>query len=195
MFRNLNAPNLYTDRRAAVSVEFALIALALIFFIVFLADLMLRQATLGKLDRVAYSVAGVLRERIQLFDARETLSQQDVDLAARLAARMLKDMHADSDLSRLQLTVEELHFEDPLRLNDPSKQVKRYQRWGSGSAEPCQPPQPLNQLTQLTPRGSYGRWVPLYQVTVCLPNVSWFSRLTLNGQQPVLSSFAIVMVR
>lgn len=195
MFRNLSVLNLYTDRRAAVSVEFVLISLMLILFIVFLSDLMLRQATIGKLDRVSYSVASVLRERIQLFDARETLNQQDVDLAARLAARMLKDMHNDIDLSRLQLTVEELHFADPLRLNDTRKQVKRYRSWHSGSAEQCKPPQPLNQLTQLTPRGSYGRWVPLYQVTVCLPNISWFTRLTSREQQTVLSSFAIVMLR
>lgn len=194
MFRNLNVLNLCTDRRGAVAVEFVLVSLALIFFIVFFADLILRQATTGKLDRVSYSVAGVLRERIQLFDGRENLDQQDVDLAARLAERMLKDMHSEIDLARLQLTVEELHFEDPLRLNDQRKQVKRYQIWRSGSGQ-CSPPQPLNQLTQLTPRGSYGRWVPLYQVTVCLPNISWFTRLTSREQQPVLSSFAIVMVR
>ncbi|PNS11847.1 flp pilus assembly surface protein TadF [Mixta theicola] len=191
----MNVPNLCTDRRAAVSVEFVLVSLVLIFFIIFLADLILRQATTGKLDRVSYSVAGILRERIELFDARETLTQQDVDLAAQLAARMLKDMHTNIDLSGLQLTVEELHFEDPLRLNDQSKRVKRYRSWQSGSARQCTPPQPLNQLTQLTPRGSYGRWVPLYQVTVCLPNLSWFTRLTSREQRPVLSSYAIVMVR
>lgn len=195
MFRNMNVPNLCINRRGAVSVEFVLVSLVLIFFLIFLTDLFIRQATRSKLDRVAYSVAGVLRERVQLFDARETLSQQDVDQAARLAARMLSDMHTDIDLSRLQLTVEELHFTDPLRLNDASKRIKSYQRWYSGGSAQCAPPQALNQLTQLTPKGSYGRWVPLYQVTVCLPNISWYTRLLSMEQAPVLSSFAIVMLR
>ncbi|MWR47672.1 flp pilus assembly surface protein TadF, partial [Escherichia coli] len=37
--------------------------------------------------------------------------------------------------------------------------------------------------------------VPLYQVTVCLPTISWFTRLTSKEQTPLMSSFAIVMLR
>lgn len=77
---NMNVRNLWTNRQAAVSVEFVAISIVLFIFIFFLSDLVLRQAMIGKLDRVSYSVSGVLRERIQLFDAREELNQQDVDL-------------------------------------------------------------------------------------------------------------------
>lgn len=195
MFKNMNVPNLWTDKRAAVSVEFVLISIALIFFIFFLTDLVVRQATVGKLDRVSYSVAGILRERIQLFDARETLNQQDVDSAADLAKKILTDMNSTIDLSQMSLHVEEMHFEDPIRLGDDRKQIKLYKSWDSGSAGQCLPPQSLNQLQQLTPRGSYGRWVPLYQVTVCLPTFSWFTRLTSTEETPMMSSFAIVMLR
>ncbi|QHM77214.1 hypothetical protein C7M52_03210 [Mixta theicola] len=173
-----------------------MISIALIVFTFFLTDLIIRQATIGKLDRVSYSVSGILRERIQLFDARETLNQQDVELGVELAERMLKDMHTNVDLSKLAMQVEELHFEDPISLNDERKQVKLYRSWAGGnSATGCRAPQPLNQMTQLTPKGSYGRWVPLYQVTVCLPNNSLYTRLTSTEQKPVLSSFAIVMLR
>jgi len=54
---------------------------------------------------------------------------------------------------------------------------------------------PLDQLIDLSPRGSYGRWVPLYQVTVCLPTQSMYTRLTSEEEHPVMSSFAIVMAR
>ncbi|AMO81227.1 tight adherence pilus pseudopilin TadF [Obesumbacterium proteus] len=195
MFKNMNVLNLWTDRRAAVSVEFVLISIALIFFIFFLTDLVIRQATIGKLDRVSYSVAGILRERIQLYDARETLSQQDVDATAELAKKILTDMNSTIDLSQMSLHVEEMHFEDPIRLGDDRKQIKLYKTWDSGSAGQCTPPQPLNEQQQLTPRGSYGRWVPLYQVTVCLPTFSWFTRLTSTEETPLMSSFAIVMLR
>lgn len=196
MFRNMNVQNLWTDRRAAVSVEFVLISIALFFFIFFLSDLVLRQAMTGKLDRVVYSLSGVLRERIQLFDARENLSQQDVDTSLSLAKRMLTDMTENADLSDLQLVVEEVHFKDPISLGDTSKEISMYKQWTSGNSKgECAPPKALNQLTQLTPKGSYGRWVPLYQVTVCLPTISWFTRLTSVGQTPQMSSFAIVMLR
>lgn len=196
MFRNMNVQNLWTDRRAAVSVEFVMISIVLFFFIFFLSDLVLREAMTGKLDRVSYSVSGVLRERIQLFEARENLNQQDVDASLGLAKRMLTDMTDNADLSELQIVVEELHFKDPISLGDTSKEISMYKRWTSGSGKgACSPPQQLNQLTQLTPKGSYGRWVPLYQVTVCLPTISWFTRLTSVGQTPLMSSFAIVMLR
>ncbi|WP_306802304.1 tight adherence pilus pseudopilin TadF, partial [Escherichia coli] len=85
----MNVRNLWTNRQAAVSVEFVAISIVLFIFIFFLSDLVLRQAMIGKLDRVSYSVSGVLRERIQLFDAREELNQQDVDLTLDLAKKML----------------------------------------------------------------------------------------------------------
>jgi hypothetical protein len=194
--RNMNVRNLWTNRQAAVSVEFVAISIVLFIFIFFLSDLVLRQAMIGKLDRVSYSVSGVLRERIQLFDAREELNQQDVDLTLDLAKKMLSDMVENADLSSMGIVVEEMHFKDPISLGDTSKVVSKYKRWTSGNtSSECSPPEALNQLTQLTPKGSYGRWVPLYQVTVCLPTISWFTRLTSKEQTPLMSSFAIVMLR
>lgn len=196
MFRNMSVHGLCTDRRGSVAVEFSAISVLLIVFIFFLTDLVVRQATIGRLDRVSYSAAGTLRERIQLYDAREPLNQSDVNQIAKLAARMLTDMHEEADLSKLKLVVEELHFEDATSVGNASKNIRLYRSWQSGAGGDCSAPQPLNRLTQLTPRGSYGRWVPLYQVTVCLPTTSWYTRLTTSiAKDPVLSSFAIVMAR
>lgn len=178
-------------------VEFAFISLVLMFFIFFLADLVLRQAVTGRLDRVSYSASGVLRERIQLYDSRERLNQQDVEQIRSLAQRMMRDMDPTMNTAQLQLQVEELHFVEPSYFGGNQKTISLYRRWHSGAfAGQCQPARPLNQLTELTPKGSYGRWVPLYQVTVCIPTISWFSRL-INGQDPhpMMSSYAVVMAR
>ncbi|OON42174.1 flp pilus assembly surface protein TadF [Izhakiella australiensis] len=192
----MNVHDLCTDRRGSVAVEFATISVLLVVFIFFLTDLVVRQATIGRLDRVSYSVAGTLRERIQLYDAREELNQRDVDQIAKLAARMLTDMHEEADLSKLKLVVEELHFEDATSVGNTNKEISFYRSWQSGSGSSCAPPQTLNRLIQLAPKGSYGRWVPLYQVTVCLPTTSWYTRLTTSRTiTPLLSSFAIVMAR
>ncbi len=193
MYKNMNAPSLCTDRRGAIAVEFVFIMLFLIVFLVFFADLMVRQAMTGKLDRTSYSVAGVLRERIQLFAGREELQQNDVIKIKALARRMLLDMQTSADLSRLSLYVEEVHFVDPTGQNDNRKTVRLYRKWPAGEA--CMPKVPLDKLIDLSPRGSYGRWVPLYQVTVCLPTQSMYTRLTSEEEHPVLSSFAIVMAR
>jgi len=173
-----------------------MIAVVMFVFIFFLADLILRQATIGKLDRVSYSVAGVLRERIQLYNARERLSQNDVDQALLLAKRILTDMNGSADMSSMGIRVEEMHFTVPSNLSDNRKEVSFYKSWGSGSSASCSAPQPLRDMQQLTPKGSYGRWVPLYQVTVCLPTTSWFTRLTTGlSRTPIMSSFSIVMLR
>ncbi|EQA2196617.1 tight adherence pilus pseudopilin TadF [Escherichia coli] len=50
----MNVRNLWTNRQAAVSVEFVAISIVLFIFIFFLSDLVLRQAMIGKLDRVSY---------------------------------------------------------------------------------------------------------------------------------------------
>lgn len=196
MFKNMNVRNLWIDQRASVAVEFVVISMVLFLFIFFLADLVMRQAMIGKLDRVSYSVAGVLRERIQLYAARERLTQQDIDQSRALAQRILSDMDSKADLSQLGVTVEEIHFYNPVDLSDDSKRMKFYRSWHSGMSANCAPLQSLQTLQQLTPKGSYGRWVPLYQVTICLPTVSWFTRLTTGlGQTPLMSSFSIVMLR
>ena len=196
MSRNMSDLNLCTDSRGSISVEFVLITLVLFILLMWLTELVMRQAMIGKLDRTAYSVAGILRERIQLFDGREMLNQQDVDNAAALARRMLKDMHYQADLSSLQLHVEEVHFNDPIGQTDLRKEIKSYVNWNSGvDARECLPPERLVDQLQLTPRGSYGRWVPLYQVTVCLSTTRWAGRFLLAEQNPLLTSFAIVMLR
>lgn len=197
MFRNMNVRNLWTNQRASITVEFVFISIALITFMYFLGDLVLRQAMTGRLDRTSYSIAGVLRERIQLFDGREALTQNDVDMALSLTKKMLKDMDPNVDLQSIGLSVEEMHFYEPTNLHDTTKRLKYYHKWNANSsAATCSAPQPLTGLQELSPKGSYGRWVPLYQLSVCLPTTSWYTRLTTGVWiSPVMSSFAIVMLR
>ncbi|VFS61545.1 tight adherence pilus pseudopilin TadF [Leminorella grimontii] len=195
MFRNTNVQNLWTNQRGAVAVEFGLIALVLIFFIMFLVDLMLQQALVGKLDRVTYSVAGTLRERTQLYGSDEYLSQEQAEQAVLLAKKTLQNMHSDADLSKLSATVEELHFVDLKLLSSDRKEISRYNRYHVGAAS-CEPYSKLDTLQELSPKGSYNRWVPMYQVTLCLPSASWFKKLTdFNSEGAQQKSFAIVVVR
>lgn len=193
----MNVQNLWTNQRASITVEFIFISTALIVLIYFLGDLVMRQALIGRLDRTSYSIAGVLRERTQLYGSRESLNQFDVDSALLLTRRILKDMDPSIDQSDIGLTVEEVHFYPPVNVNDDSKRLKLYRKWTANtSGVNCSPPQLLSSQLDLSPKGSYTRWVPLYQVSLCVPTTSWYTRLT-TGQwtKPLMTSFSTVMLR
>ncbi|WP_246201551.1 tight adherence pilus pseudopilin TadF [Budvicia diplopodorum] len=196
MFKNMNVRPLLTNESGSVAVEFAMIGVVLTFLTAFLVDLVLQQAMIGKLDRVTYSVAGTLRERTQLYHNDEYLNQRQVDTISQLAKKVLLDMESGADLSNLSITVEELHFVEPkLTSNLHSRVVSRYNSFRSGP-ETCTPYTKLNNMQDLSPKGSYGRWVPMYQVTLCLPSVSWFTRFTGGGDGKTQhKSFSIVVVR
>ncbi|AYM91956.1 MULTISPECIES: tight adherence pilus pseudopilin TadF [Serratia] len=193
----MNVRNLWTDQRASITVEFVFIAIALVTFIYFLGDLVMRQALIGRLDRTAYSIAGVLRERTQLYAARENLSQYDVDSALLLTKKILADMDPAIDQNAIGLIVEEAHFYPPSNVNDTSKNLKMYRLWtANNSSVSCAPPVLLSRQLALSPRGSYTRWVPIYQITVCAPTSSIYTRMTSGlWTKPVMTSYASVMVR
>lgn len=196
MFKNTNVQPLLTNERGSIAIEFALIGLALTFFTAFLVDLVVQQAMIGKLDRVTYSMAGAIRERTQLYRSDEYLNQNQVDTVALLAKKVLQDMESGADLSKLSMTIEELHFVEPkLTSGTNDRVVSRYNSFRSGP-QTCAPFTTLNNMQDLSPKGSYGRWVPLYQVTICLPTSSWFTRITSGGDDKTQQkSFAIVVVR
>jgi len=198
LFRNTNAASFLTDRRGAIAVEFAITSVFILIFIFFLTDLVMREGMSGRLDRVSYSVAGVMRERTQLFDARESWTNQDTEETWQLAYRMLHDMDPDADLSKMTIAVNSMSFSPPGNQNDYSKPTIYYSqgRKGALSTAQCEVGNSLWNVAELTPRGSFGRWVPMKAIVVCLPVQSWFSKLwSLAGQPPVMKSTSMVILR
>jgi tight adherence protein F len=193
----MNVPNLWADRKGSIAVEFVAISLVLVTFIFFFADLVVKESTSGAMDRLSYSMAGILRERTQLYNADERISQADVDQLWQLAEKTLRNMNVVGDASLLQMDVQEIHFQS---LDEQTSQVKAddysvhlTSHIGEGT---CQPDFPLEHFrTTLAPVGSYERIVPIVQVTVCLPSTSWFSRLFEREKTQLISSHSIVMVR
>lgn len=196
MFRNTNVRNLWTDRRGSVAVEFTVISVFLLIFMVFLADLVIKQAMVGKLDRISYSIAGVVRERIQLYHSDETVVLEQVGDIHKLAARMLKDMDPSANTSKFTVRVEQVSFMPRTDLTNDTKYPKIGTHFIVGNDDGCFPVKELSEQIDLSPRGSYGRWVPLYQVTVCVPLPSWYSRFAkLANASPLIRSSSIVMAR
>lgn len=165
-----------SDTQGAVIVEFSFIVLTMIIFIKGLISISEYYSTIGKLDRISYSLAGIIRERTRLYKNNE-LTQLQVNQLKKIADNML----SDSGLSEanLAIKIETVHFnatqssvaED--KVIDNTKSV-------SFSIGSCEPDKPLKALTQLSSFSNVGRWIPLYQVTLCLPADTWYNMLFIQ---------------
>lgn len=168
---------------------FMILMLFLVGVLVSLTEIIQTQALKNKLDRIAYSVTGVLRERTRLYHQQENITQTQVDDLAALAKSMLPRAQGDD----LITTVEELHFEsiDPSHPNRkiPKTDNKRFN--DSTNAQTCTTTtEQLQDQMYLAPKSHRPRWVPLYKVNLCLPMRSW-----LPGNTEQIKSYAIMVSR
>lgn len=180
MYKKINHNNFILNRCGAVIIEFVFVVFIITLLIKVLITVATYQSTVGKLDRISYSIAGIVRERERLYGGNEKLSQAQYNELTELTKKML----SDSGLSNRNLTmkIESLSFKNATGLKEPDI----HNTLGS-----CEPPRSLKDMTQLSPYSNSGRWVPLYQVTLCLlPTASWYNTLFNQGgtATPIKSS-------
>lgn len=192
MFRNMNAQSLWTNQKGAVAVEFSFIAIILALIMVLASELVMKQTLVGKLDRISYSLAGILRERQQLYAEREEIAPTELAEMRALAAKMLADMHYPHS-EQVTIGLEALHFAPVSDLVNKNKVISLNQTIRDPGC--VSPAGDLITLKDLSPLGSYGRWVPLYQVTVCLPQSSLFNIANFFRSTDQIVSYAVVMAR
>lgn len=213
MFRNMSAQTLCSDHRGSVAIEFSFICFILVMIMFYFADLIKMQAQIGKMERTVYSISGILRERTQLYKIEtnsdnlnyEVVKPEDVTGLLKLAQQMLRNMNFSEELvNGVSLRVEQVHFE-PWTFNDNTKgwdkpQVivsEKSQPVSAGAGEACQARINLTSdqaVLEMVPKSNFNRWIPLYQVILCMPPVELFNPLLrLNNRNNV--SYSIVMVR
>lgn len=150
-------------------------------------------STLGKLDRISYSLSGMIRERTRLYNGDNKLTEKQVSQLKMLADKML----SNSGLSKpdVAITIETVHF-NPTQSPTAENKVIDNTKTLSFSIGSCEPDKPLKELTQLSPFSNAGRWMPLYQVTLCLPASSWHNTLfSQRGNAISIKSSAITIER
>lgn len=178
---------LLREERGAVAVEAGMYFVVFFLLCTLLVDFSAVFLNKGHLERVNHSLASVLRERTAFYNARELLTQEDVDMLNELAGLLL----ADSRLARqYQLTVSAVHFK--VSGSKTEKKVLRTQLFIAGGAT-CKAIVPTvnsAKVAALSPwalidkeGSSFQRWLPVYQVTLCVPGgESLFKRfLGLTG--------------
>lgn len=157
------------QQSGSVTIEFVFMLILLILILAFMADLAILRSTAGRLDNISYSLANILRERTQLYNGNENLATEqvnnrDVTQFKSLATRMA---FGDKNSSKKIYVV--------LEYLAPENSTYRI----IGDTDKCKPYEALQNLVNLSPRSEMNnsRKIPLYQVTVCVPNYSFFSTL------------------
>ncbi|HHL2499865.1 TPA: tight adherence pilus pseudopilin TadF [Yersinia enterocolitica] len=194
MCKNINHQNLLSNTQGAVIVEFSFIIFIIVIFIKVLISISEYYSTIGKLDRISYSLAGVIRERTRLYYNDRELTQLQVDQLQRLANNMLANPGSPPD--NLKIKIETVHFNSTQSSTAQDKIIDNAKSLSFSSGGDCEPDQPLRELSELSSFSNAGRWIPLYQVTLCLPANAWYHQLfSQEGNAISIKSSSITIER
>lgn len=186
----INLKRFLFGKKGAISIEFAFMTILLCLLIAFMMDVFITYSTLGKLDRVSYSILNIAKERTKFYkDQKDNVvyipTQQEIDNLRKIANKLL---YGSTDQMKAGVTVEvvtfkgsESEFDFNFNARNPSPKKDKYITINSrdDNNKICQPLKPLDQQLNLTVLSENPRFVPLYQVTVCIPSVSsMFLKLT-----------------
>ncbi|MGH1500337.1 tight adherence pilus pseudopilin TadF [Yersinia proxima] len=178
MYKKINRQNVISNTHGAVIIEFIYITFIIIILIKILIFTSEHYSTVGKLDRISYSLSGMIRERTRLYGGDNKLTEEQVSQLRVLANKMLSNSGLSE--SNVAITVETIHF-NPTQSSEVEHKVINDTKSLSFSFGSCEPDKPLKALTQLSPFSNAGRWIPLYQVTLCLPASTWYNALFNQG--------------
>lgn len=192
MFRKINNANLINNQGGAIIVEFTLVIFITVLFIKLLITIAEYQSISGKLDRYSYSIAGIIRERGRLYQHAPDLNQQQVDQLREFVHQALLNSGVPAD--SLTMKIETLHFRSVEPPGSRQQEIDE-QKSLSLSHGNCFPVQPLHESAALSPLSQSERWIPLYQVTLCLDAPLGFLGLINTASLPPLKSSAITIGR
>ena len=169
----MNSPLI--KQRGNFTVEFSIVGVFLSLLIVFTGDLIMKLSMKGKLERLSYSIASVIKERTQLFEEEEySVDDDEAREAYQIVVNSLtRSMgHFDPELFGFDLKVRQRSY------YGLGNQMIEVSNWNSASVLgiglPCPGVTPEVDLLFQT---SWGRSATLYQVTLCYQSSNWFGEL------------------
>ncbi|ASI60770.1 hypothetical protein CA952_11795 [Raoultella ornithinolytica] len=176
------------DERGSVTIEAGLYFVVFFVLCALLVDFSAVFLNKSYLARVTYSLASVVRERSVFYGEKEELSQQDVSDLYELAGVLLEESRLAG--SRYQLVVEAAFFQSSG--SKAQRHLLNTQSIARGSGD-ChsRPGITSSQIADLSPWDTKGRWLPVYQVTMCLPGGESLFKRTLNSVGIEIGDIAI----
>lgn len=186
----MSVKSLNYSQRGTFTVEFAIVGLIFSLLFVFSGDVIIKLAYKGKLDRLAYSLVNIVKERTQLYDDSYSLTPANVTTVANIAEASLRRMITDFDSNKFGYVIEAVTFDASHR--------STYQAFSSNvvgnSAIQCNTPNKLNQMMHLSKITTWGRPSTLYRVTLCYETANWIGDL-LNMNFTRVESDAVMIGR
>ncbi|MBM7038390.1 tight adherence pilus pseudopilin TadF [Vibrio ulleungensis] len=177
--------NSISRQKGVFIVEFTLMLFSLVIFILFTMDVMFKVSTKGKLDRIAFSAVSIAKERTQLYDSRNTFSDDDAKMIYQITSGSLARTMGDFDATKYGIQIEAQNYTDegvPLTVDVFSE----------GSLD-CSNGETLSDLEpQLRVTTSWGRNANLYRVVTCYDTENYVAGVLGNGFTQVGSSAVMV---
>lgn len=173
-------PNIkYQKQRGNFTVEFAIVAVFFSLLIVFSGDIVIKMAVKGKLDRMSYSAATVIKERTELFDENSFLvTQAEFNEADTIIKASLKRTMSGFEEARYGSVLEVQTFNS---ISTPAALAT----FRGGSIR-CAIGTPLDPaLSVIT---TWNRMATLYRVTLCYETDNWFGKLIGEDFKMVVSN-------
>jgi tight adherence protein F len=177
--------NSISKQKGVFIVEFTLMLFSLVVFILFTMDVMFKVSTKGKLDRVAFSAVSIAKERTQLYDSRNTFSEDDADMIYQITSGSLARTMGDFDVNKYGIQIEAQNYDDdgtPLAVDV----------FPQGALD-CNIGETLADLeAQLRVTTSWGRNANLYRVVTCYETDNYVAGVLGNGFTRVSTSAVMV---
>jgi tight adherence protein F len=168
------------SQRGVFAIEFALIGVFFAALLVMTEDVVVKQSIKGKLDRLSYSLANIIRERTQLYAQSTNLELAQANDLLKIAKRSLNETMSSYDDSKLGLKVEQQKFKEDFS----PEAVTKFEIGTYG----CEPSNSIDTRTDLAPVSLLGRKVTLYQVTLCYRSENLYGNLIGETYELVRSS-------
>lgn len=170
--------------KGTFTVEFAIVGVIFSLLLVFTGDLVIKLGTRGQLDRMAYSMTGLLKEKSQLFDLQEDLNQNDAEKTYQIVKKSLTRTLGGFNENRFGYVVD-------VRRGSEFADTWRF----GGIKNDCSSRDLAGPNTQdLGFETSWARQATLYQVTLCYDTLNWYGHL-LGKDFSRVSSNAIMVGR
>lgn len=168
----------HKKQRGNFTVEFAIVAIFFSLLIVFSGDIVIKMAVKGKLDRMSYSAAAIIKERTELFDENSfSVTQAEFDKTDAIVTASLKRTMSGFDEARYGSVLEVQTFNSSF--NPAALETFR------GGSINCAIGTPLDpDLSVIT---TWNRMATLYRVTLCYETDNWFGNLIGEDFRMVVS--------
>ena len=179
----MNVTNSISSQRGNFSIEFAIVGVCFSLLLIFASDLVVKMSTKGKLDRLSFSAASILKERTQLYDEKSSSNYSQAKQIYDITSLSLSRMSNTFSLDRFGIQLEEMTFSK----NGTKNPIGTHQ-----FGLPFTTSQPITDLEHLSVLSSWGRRVPLYRVSVCYRTDNWFGSLIGANYELVCSESIMI---